>query len=64
MLSIVTTASELKTIRLVDVTGRVILEIEEGNQLFSLDLSTYSKGVYYLSVKTANGTQSKKVIKD
>lgn len=64
LLSIVTTASELKTIRLVDVTGRVILEIEEGNQLFSLDLSTYSKGVYYLSVKTANGTQTKKVIKD
>lgn len=64
LLNILTTSSELKTIRLVDVTGRVILEVEEVNQIFSLDLSTYSKGVYYMNVKSANGILTKKIIKE
>ncbi len=64
LITIVTPSHELKTIRLVDVTGRVILEMQELNELTDLDLSKYSKGVYYLNVKTATGTLTKKVIKE
>ncbi|MFT5911362.1 MAG: hypothetical protein ACI9XO_002892, partial [Paraglaciecola sp.] len=46
----------LKTIRLMDVTGQIILE-KSGQFQYetSLDLSQFSKGVYFLQME--NGTQ-------
>lgn len=55
----------LKIISLVDITGRIILVNEEQTTVSKVDLSSFSKGVYYLSVKTENGFNvTKKIIKE
>jgi hypothetical protein len=52
-----------RTVEVVDVTGRLILSETHASATFTIDLSAYSNGVYYLKVKEANGSKQFKVVK-
>ena len=51
----------MERLRLIDTEGRLILEKKEGD-LSKLNISSIAKGVYYLQIKTSNGTVIKKLL--
>jgi len=56
---------EQLTINIVNVLGEVVLEVENNevlNSSYKVDLSEFSNGVYYVSIKTANSVMVKQVV--
>lgn len=61
------TATEMLTIEIVDITGRVVQtdlwNVNVGNNTMTLDLSTLAAGTYVVRLSGVNGTSSTKVMK-
>jgi endoglucanase len=51
-----------KTLTVVDVMGRIVYETENGD-VENIDMSTLSKGMYFVHVKTESGELTKAIIK-
>jgi len=64
MFIVETPNTDAKTITMMDVTGRVILNIITNDKTTKVDVSNYAKGIYYVSTKTSYGTEVIKVIID
>ncbi len=60
--NLVINSNEEKTVRVYDVTGRIIKERKTIEQNFMLDLSSESRGVYILDIETANGKAVQKLV--
>ncbi len=59
------TASELiKTIQLFDAQGRLMSTSLVNDLKSTFDVSSYSKGIYFLKVQTAKGIKTEKIIKE
>lgn len=57
--------AEMQNIRLFDLTGRLILELNNANTTKKeLDINQLSSGVYFMEVKTANHREVRKIIKE
>lgn len=48
--------------RLIDISGRILKEYRPISKEFSIDISSFSNGIYLLQLKNDNGNYSKKVI--
>ena len=60
-LTIETQNNELTSFDFVDVSGKVILK-KEFTQSTNLDVSDFSKGIYFLNLKTVSGELTKQII--
>jgi hypothetical protein len=57
-------SSSIQKITVHDISGRAVYEASEINQVYhKVNLSSYAKGVYVLSIKTNNGIITKRVIR-
>ena len=52
--------NELTALELVDINGKEILK-KEFTQIANLDVSQFATGMYYLNLKTVEGTFTKKI---
>lgn len=59
-----TSNNEMKMIQLVDVAGRIILSENFVDEKITIDISNFSKGIYYLSIKSESGMKTIKVVKN
>lgn len=65
--NIVTVCSNIKgskQVTLVDAMGRQLGKIQVTEEQFSMDLSGYSQGIYFLFVKTEKGLVTQKIIRE
>jgi hypothetical protein len=53
----------MNQIKIVDITGKIILAKTFVGQTMEIDLSTYSSGLYYLLVDGSEGHKSCKLVK-
>lgn len=53
---------EFKTIQLIDVLGNMVLIQQNKSNNLQLDLSSYSKGIYFVKVTSSEGSSTQKVI--
>lgn len=51
-------------VSVVDINGRLLTEIEILSSSYTLDVSTFSKGVYFLEIQSGNSKVTKKFIKN
>ena len=51
-----------KTIYLTDVIGNVILQLENNSNNIQLDLSNYTKGIYFVRVESQKNSSTQKII--
>ena len=60
------TGTKIKEVRVMDVFGRIIIEINAlSTNTFNLDISQYSQGIYYIRITNENGEiMVKKLIKE
>ena len=56
--------NEYKSIKIMDVAGRVVYETETFENSFKTDLSNYAPGIYIGVIKTGNSTGRVKIIKE
>lgn len=63
MLSVELT-NTFKTLRITDITGRVVMETAGAEDVLNVNLSDLAHGVYYLSVNTGDSVQTIKLLKD
>ncbi|PBQ30367.1 hypothetical protein CNR22_00845 [Sphingobacteriaceae bacterium] len=56
-------STSVKTIEVVDLTGRVILTNTNSDLNTNINISTFANGVYYVKVKSENATEVIKVVK-
>lgn len=57
-------AGQLKQLRVVDVTGKVILSVEHPeNEMLHLTTTNWSRGVYMLVLETAEGVATTRIVK-
>jgi hypothetical protein len=54
--------SEDKTVHLIDVLGNVVLTEQNSSNNIQLNLSNYSKGVYFVKVTASNNSSTQKII--
>jgi hypothetical protein len=54
----------IESIELYDIQGRILFTSMENNNQSILDISSKSKGIYFLKIKTENGSKVEKVIKE
>lgn len=54
------TESSVKNIKVIDLTGRIILEVRHSNSVL---IEALSEGLYQVQIETVNGTVTKKFIK-
>jgi hypothetical protein len=54
--------NDMKSLRVFDVTGRIILERKTAGQNVILDLSGESRGVYILQIETEYGKAVQKLV--
>jgi len=54
----------VKTIEVMDLTGRIVLSNATSDDKIKLNLSNLSKGIYYVRVKSDNKVEVKKIVKD
>ncbi len=54
----------INSIQLYDMQGRVLISKKLDATTTTIDVSNYSKGVYFLKVNSANGEKTKKIIKE
>jgi hypothetical protein len=52
----------ISSVLICDFIGKVILERKINNDYIKIDLSGYSKAVYFVKVKSDNGVQVEKVV--
>ncbi len=58
-------ASQIQTLRILDINGRVVLELnKEVQSKIDIDLSNYHSGVYFVEVSNERGTVTRKIIKE
>jgi hypothetical protein len=66
-MNILSRGSEPLDLKLVDMTGRILLEerigAAEANIIRELSLASYAKGVYFLSLQSNGYTEMQKIIK-
>lgn len=60
----ISSSSEIISIQLVDMSGKLIQSTDTQSTMANLNLSTLKNGVYLLQIETVNGTVIKKVIKN
>ncbi|MBC3846167.1 T9SS type A sorting domain-containing protein [Winogradskyella echinorum] len=51
-------------VAIVDINGRMLTEIEISASSYILDISTFSKGVYFIEIQSGNSKVTKKFIKN
>ena len=56
--------NKIKSIQLYDAQGRIILTSLTDDLESKLDISSYSKGIYFLKITTEKGAQVQKLLKD
>jgi hypothetical protein len=58
--------STIEKLTLYDMLGKQVYNLSLSNLVFehSLDISTLNSGVYHLRIKTANGIETQKIIKN
>ena len=56
--------NEIYDLRIYDVIGNLVLEKNIANNKTSIDVSTFSSGVYVVEVRTENGIEVKKFLKE
>ena len=56
-------ASLAKNVQVIDVSGRIIFSEDLESSSFSLDLSSFNSGIYFLRIETLNGVQNRKIVK-
>jgi len=56
--------SNIKSIQLYDAQGRIILTSLTDSSEWKLNISSYSKGIYFLKITTEKGAQVQKLLKD
>ena len=49
-------------IRITDVTGQEIKNVQMNNAQMQIDISGFKNGIYFVNVKTANGTFTRKIV--
>jgi hypothetical protein len=54
--------AEQVTVKVLDITGRVVLENTKDSDTFTLDLTGAATGSYTVAIQTANGVMTKRVI--
>jgi hypothetical protein len=59
----ISNTSMIQSIKVIDATGRVIIEKEPEAEEVSVDLSKYSNGTYTMEVTLTEGVIRRKVIK-
>ena len=59
----ITSKIEMSKIEIFDLEGRIIQSIEEKSKMNSIDLSQYSKGIYFLKIAENNKSVIRKIIK-
>ena len=55
---------EIESIEVIDITGKVIRNMNTGGKFTSLDLSNLVNGAYMIVVHTNNSVSTKRIIKD
>lgn len=60
----VTAISNIKSIELFDVQGRILQTILEDKNTTTIDISNKSNGIYFLKVTTENGSSVEKLVKE
>lgn len=63
ILNIETEISGLKTIELLNLKGQVILKKACSGSFHQLDLSSYRKGIYFITIKSKDFVSTKKILK-
>lgn len=53
----------IRTIEVIDVTGRLIVSERSSAQIVQVDLENFSSGVYYVTIKDADTVKQTKIIK-
>jgi hypothetical protein len=53
-----------RTLELVDISGRVLIEKENVTGSVSIDLSHYANGIYYAKIRNGNGVDVVKIVKE
>lgn len=56
--------SNIQSIQLFDVQGRVLMTQLENDSQSTVDVSNYTNGIYFVKVTTENGTTIEKIIKE
>ena len=56
--------NEFKSIKIMDVAGRIVYETETFENSFKTDLSNYAPGIYIGVIKTGNSIGRVKIIKE
>ena len=57
------TGSKIQSVEVYDVFGKLISSTEVNDNDVTIDVSNYTKGVYFTRIRTENGTVTKKVVK-
>lgn len=61
--TVVMTDASAKVIDVVDITGRIVLSTNSATAKTEMNISSLANGVYYVKVKSDNGTEVIKVVK-
>ena len=57
------TAENICSIKIIDISGKIIYSFETTDNSTTIDLSKFEKGIYFVKISTDNSTYSKKIIK-
>ncbi len=60
----ITADNKIKSIQLYDAQGRIILTRLMDDLESKIELSSYSKGIYFIKITTEKGAQVQKLIKE
>jgi hypothetical protein len=60
----VSALNALKSIEIYDVQGRLLQTIIEHSKTKTIDLSSYSRGIYWIKINTEKGSAVEKLIKE
>ncbi len=55
-------ARNIQTIEIIDITGKVVKQIQETSNKIQIDLSNIHKGIYFIKIKTEKGIVTEKII--
>jgi hypothetical protein len=57
--------TKITTVRVLDINGREVMTVNgSNNSIVNFDIFDFEFGVYFVEVNTANGTQTRKIIKE
>ncbi len=55
---------KIQNLKLIDVTGKIVIEKTNANTTTLMDVSSLAKGIYFVILQTENGNQSFKLVKE